>query len=219
MGYQQTKITVQPTPTPSPPCDPPFLHSALASMIICMFPHLDPFCTCTISTSYHPALVMLVRALTLYSRTVHLPTWGAPPLTFYFDTCEGKVPTIHLTHCPHTHSGVQQEKKSPRTVDDTRVTRSQMPWSEGCPRRPLQLFLVQRQNVILQSHDLPESVSAFKYRLCGLYVDRGDRPETYDLLVISELEVVLYHPIFVPGDVRNREPAGWGQNGTREPTS
>jgi len=50
-----------------------------------------------------------------------------------------------------------------------------MPRSEGCPRGPLQLLLVQRQNVILQCHDLSESVSALEYHLGGLYV--GPRAE------------------------------------------
>ena len=75
-----------------------------------------------------------------------------------------------------------------------------MPWSERCPRRSLQLLLVQCQNVILQRHDLLEGILA--YGLDSLYVDHEDRIRTHDLLVISELEVILHHTIFIPGSVR-----------------
>ena len=39
----------------------------------------------------------------------------------------------------------------------------------------------------------------------GLYVGHGAGTETYDLLVIPELEVVLHHLIFIPIDVPNHE--------------
>jgi len=181
-----------------------------------MSPHLDPsyslyfyhFYTLPSPPRTRNACESPYFIFTYCTPTLH---GGNPPWTFYFETCKGK--STHNTPYPlptYPRSRVQETGKSPRTVDDARMTRSQMRWGEGCTRRPLQLLLVQRQNVILQRHDLPESVSAFKYHPCGLCVDRGDMTETYDLLVISELEVVLHYTIFIPGGVRTVSKAGVG---------
>ena len=55
-----------------------------------------------------------------------------------------------------------------------------------------------REHVSIQCH------------LYGFYVGCGDKTETYDLLVVSELEVVLHHTVFVSGSVQtiNKPRAG-----------
>ena len=69
-------------------------------------------------------------------------------------------------------------------------------------------------NTLFCSATICQRVSAFKYHPCGLFVD-GDMTGTYDLLVISELEVVLHHTILIPGGVRTVRKAGVGSKWKR----
>jgi len=166
---------------------------------------------------HHPALTMFTTPCficLLYTYLLHENNALLDTYTTSY-TCNEKV--AHNTSrllLPCARREFRQEARLPRGVDDGRVARSQLSGCEGCTRWPLQLLLIQRQNVILQSHDLSESMSA-------LELHPYDRPRwprvwtrTYDLFVIPKLEVVLHHLIFVPVNAPDHEQnRTWGRNG------